>query len=57
MPIIPALRRLNQEYCEFKVSLWYILKIYLKKQKSEACTVVYSCNPNYLGGGDRRITV
>jgi hypothetical protein len=31
IPIIPALRRLRQEDCEFKTSLGYIVKLYLKK--------------------------
>jgi hypothetical protein len=31
MPVIPALRRLRQEDCKFKVSLAYIVRPCLKK--------------------------
>jgi hypothetical protein len=35
MPVIPALRRLKQEDCEFKASLSYIVRLCLKKKKLE----------------------
>jgi hypothetical protein len=33
LSVIPALRRLRQENCEFEGSLGYITKLYLQKQK------------------------
>jgi hypothetical protein len=35
MPVIPALRRLKQEYCKFQASLGYIAKPCLKKKANE----------------------
>jgi hypothetical protein len=33
MPVIPALRRLRQEECEFQVSLGYMVRPCLKEKK------------------------
>jgi hypothetical protein len=37
MPANPPLRRLRQEGLEFKSSLGYIARLYLKKGKSKLC--------------------
>jgi hypothetical protein len=33
MPVIPSLRRLRQEYLEFKTNLGYIARLCLRKQE------------------------
>jgi hypothetical protein len=41
LSIIPALRRLRQEDCEFKGSLGYRMRHYLKKKKSSFNHCIY----------------
>jgi hypothetical protein len=41
--VIPALRRLRQEACEFEVSLGYIARPCLKKELQIVGKTVYSC--------------
>jgi hypothetical protein len=49
MPVTPALRRQRQEDMEFRVSLWYEVRLCLKKPRPYQVPVVHSCNPGYLG--------
>jgi hypothetical protein len=59
IPVIETLRRLGKEDLEFKVSLGYIVRYYLKNGRGRVgkgpglVVHVYS----YFGGRHRRITV
>jgi tRNA A22 N-methylase len=53
MPVIPALRRQRQEEPQLKISLGYIVRPCLKKNKISQVLVAHTCNPSYTGGRDQ----
>jgi hypothetical protein len=55
MPIIPALRKLRNEDCEFSTSLEWQDPVSKNNNKKlpEPGAVSYTCNPTYLRGRDQ----